>query len=202
MGLETKTTVRLDGVLREKVGVHLGSSALRIGGRPSVLVPLAELKGLGVKGGELHFTCAQGEVVIALGDAAERWAKAITSPPSLAKKLGLEAGLAVVVLGGEVPELEAELETCAAKRLTTAKGADLVFLLVGDEASLSRLAAAAKVMKPDGGVWVVRRKGPKAKVPEAAVHAAAKAAELSVVKVAAISETFTADKLVVPRARR
>jgi len=58
-----------------------------------------------------------------------------------------------------------------------------------------------KSLQPAGAIWVVRPKGTPA-IKDVDVIAAGKAAGLVDVKVAAFSSTHTAEKLVIPVARR
>ena len=57
------------------------------------------------------------------------------------------------------------------------------------------------LIKPDGAVWIVRPKGRK-DVTEAETMAAGKRAGLVDVKVVSFSETHTAEKFVIPVAKR
>ena len=59
-----------------------------------------------------------------------------------------------------------------------------------------------KSLQPAGAIWVLRAKGAAASVSESAVMAAGKAAGLVDTKVVAFSETHTAERLVIPVARR
>jgi hypothetical protein len=56
-------------------------------------------------------------------------------------------------------------------------------------------------LTPDGALWVIRPRG-RPEISEQAVMAAGKAAGLVDVKVVRFSETHTAEKFVIPLARR
>ena len=56
-------------------------------------------------------------------------------------------------------------------------------------------------LKPNGALWVIRPKG-RPEISEAAVRAAGRAAGLVDVKVVGFSPTHTAEKFVVPLAKR
>jgi hypothetical protein len=59
-----------------------------------------------------------------------------------------------------------------------------------------------KRLDPAGALWLVRPKGKDTPVTEGATRAAALAAGLVDVKVAAFSATHTAEKFVIPLAKR
>jgi methylaspartate ammonia-lyase len=68
---------------------------------------------------------------------------------------------------------------------------------------LARLATLRDYLTPAGAIWVVHTKGKAATVRDVDVFAAARTAGLVDVKVASLSATHTAEKLVVPvKARR
>ena len=79
---------------------------------------------------------------------------------------------------------------------------DMVFLAVDKPADLARLSELASVIVPAGAIWVIRRKGKQATVTEAESMAAGKAAGLVDTKVVGLSETHTAERYVIPVARR
>jgi hypothetical protein len=198
MGLELKTSVVLDGERRPRASVHLDSKALRIGGRPVVEVPLAEVKRVEVRGTTLSLTTRAGAIEIDAGEQAAAWAAKIRAPPSRAKKLGLKAGLRIGIQGLADPALVLEIQEAGAIVTKEAKQLDLVFLGVASERELSKLGTVAKALVPNGGIWVVRSKGRDAAVSEGSVRTAAQRAGLVDVKVVAYSDTQSADKLVIP----
>jgi hypothetical protein len=69
-------------------------------------------------------------------------------------------------------------------------------------ADLRRLVAVQHALARDGAIWVVRPKGRGIAVTERDAIEAGKAAGLVDVKVVAFSETHTAEKFVIPVARR
>jgi hypothetical protein len=198
MGLELKTSVVVNGERRARASVHLDSKALRIGGRPVVEVPLAEVKRVEVRGATLSLSTRAGAIQIDAGEQAAAWAAKIRAPPSRAKKLGLKAGLRIGIHGLEDPALVSEIEEADAVLTKEAKRLDLVFLGVASERELSKLGTIAKALAPHGGIWVVRTKGRDAAVSEGSVRTAAERAGLVDVKVVAYSDTQSADKLVIP----
>jgi hypothetical protein len=72
---------------------------------------------------------------------------------------------------------------------------------VESEKDLDRIGRAMKAMTDNGAIWVVHRKGPSG-VADTTIFAAAKALGLTYTKVARVSDTHTAEKLVRPVASR
>jgi hypothetical protein len=58
-----------------------------------------------------------------------------------------------------------------------------------------------KAMNDDGAIWVIHRKGPTG-IADTTIYSRAKALGLTYVKVARVSDTHTAEKLVRPVASR
>jgi hypothetical protein len=79
-----------------------------------------------------------------------------------------------------------------------ATGSDVVLLGVARAADLDAIAPAAAAMAERGALWAVHPRG-VAEVRDTAIFAAARAAGLACTKVARVSETHTAEKLVRPR---
>jgi hypothetical protein len=79
--------------------------------------------------------------------------------------------------------------------------ADVVFFGAESREALERLASFKNDIQPDGAIWVVRPKGQRT-ITEADTMAAGKRAGLVDVKVVSFSETHTAEKFVIPVARR
>jgi hypothetical protein len=81
-----------------------------------------------------------------------------------------------------------------------ARGCDVAFLGVEREGDLARIAQVAPALAERGALWVIHPKG-RGGVPDTAILAAGRAAGLAATKVARVSATHTAEKLVRPRAR-
>lgn len=139
------------------------------------------------------------------GDAAEKWAKRITNPPSRLDKLGIKPGMSVAAIGVGDPSFLEEAAARDAKIARTAPKAsapvDAIFYGASHRDALTRLAALSKLIKPNGAVWVVRPKG-RPEITEAETMAAGKGAGLVDVKVVSFSDTHTAEKFVIPVAKR
>ncbi len=80
-------------------------------------------------------------------------------------------------------------------------GCDAIFFGAIHEQELVRLAALKRSLKPNGALWVIRPKG-RPEISERAVMDAGKAAGLVDVKVVSFSPTHTAEKFVIPLAKR
>ncbi len=81
------------------------------------------------------------------------------------------------------------------------KSSDAIFFGVSKEAELARLEKLKGSLKPNGALWIIRPKGRPA-ISERATMAAGKAAGLVDVKVVGFSPTHTAEKFVIPVAKR
>jgi hypothetical protein len=78
-----------------------------------------------------------------------------------------------------------------------------VILLGAENAKgLDRLARALESIVPNGAIWVVHRKGKDSSLKDTEIFGAAKRLGLTATKVARFSDTHTAEKLVIPVAKR
>jgi hypothetical protein len=166
-------------------------------------IPLASLKSVSSRDGELHLKWAEGSAAFELGDHAEKWAYKILHPKSTAEKLGIKPGLVIsVVAMGEGDFLE-ELRG-AAKSFSDSKplnNSDLIFLGAEKAAGLARVTKLAGSLSSTGALWIVYPKG-KQEIKEQQVLDAGKQAGLVDVKVVSFSATHTALKFVRPKAKR
>jgi hypothetical protein len=197
--------------LREKGTRHTGRALLEtdelifrgIDGY-RVKLPLASLRNARAQDGDLLLDAPGGEIAIELGANADRWAERIRSPKSLLDKLDLKPSYDVAVIGSSdaafVKQLGARVRSVTVGR--TPKSAHTVFLWSETPAALKKLAPAAKSMARDGAIWVIHQKGKASKLKDTDIFAAAKKVGLTATKVARFSETHTAEKLVIPIAKR
>ncbi len=209
MGREASCEARFDaasGTQRSRGKALLETTLLLFRGDFRVAVPFADMTKVSADASQLTVAWTGGTLRLALGAQAARWADKIRNPPSRLDKLGVKTGMAVALVAPrgdeDLDELGAEVEARGASIAKKSSDADLVFAVVDTQAHLKALAKLAAGLRPDAGLWVVRRKGKDAVVGEADIRSAARAAGLVDVKVAAFSETRTADKFVVPAARR
>ncbi|OLC54567.1 MAG: hypothetical protein AUH85_11460 [Chloroflexi bacterium 13_1_40CM_4_68_4] len=120
----------------------------------------------------------------------------------LLDKLGVRLGARVSVLGVRDPTFLAILEKRADVSSRPRKESDLIVVAADSPAELARLADLEPLIKRDGAIWVVSRKGPSATLRDVDVINAAKKAGLVDNKVVSFSPTHTSLRLVVPRSRR
>jgi hypothetical protein len=160
-------------------------------------LPFSGLRKVRAEHGALRFAFGSDVVALKLGQAtAEKWAKAIlTPPPSLAKKLGITPESAVWVIGTVD---DAALETALGEaRATARKGADVIVARVNTAAELARaFKTTARETSAGVPIWIVYRKGPGHAINEADVRSAGLAAGIVDVKVASVSPQLTGLKFV------
>ena len=125
------------------------------------------------------------------------------STRSRVEKLGIKKGSDVLLLGIEddtvfVKELRG---AGAAMRTAGTAQADMIFALFRHRDDLRRLPPLVRRMKAEGVLWTLRPKGSK-DVTESEMMRAGQAAGLVDVKVVSFSDVLTAEKFVVPVAKR
>ena len=163
-----------------------------------VKMPLSSITDITTKAGVLALKSSDGTLTLALGPAAEKWARKISNPPSRLHKLGVKPGMKVSVLGVADADFDAELKAAGADvSARLRKDTDQIYVAVESAKDLERFKAVLPSLKQDGAVWAIRRRGLN-DASEAATMAAGLAAGLVDVKVARFSETHTAEKFVRP----
>ena len=116
----------------------------------------------------------------------------------LIDKLGVKPGSKVALAGVDDDWFVRQLRE-RTRDITRGKPdgpCDLVFLRVDDVAGLARIQTVKSWIEPSGGIWVVRVKGPDAKVKDIDVISAGLAAGLVDNKIASFSDTENAMRLV------
>ena len=166
-------------------------------------IPFRSMTAIVASNGELRVTWSDKTASLALGVAAEKWADKIRNPPSRLQKIGVKPEWTASVLGVEDTDFLKELEDTATTVFVgrVVKNSDAIFVGATKTAQLSRLKRLKSSLKPNGALWVIRPKG-RPEIPESAVMAAGKAAGLVDVKVVSFSSTHTAEKFVIPVAKR
>lgn len=202
MGLEAVCTVKVNGKAVEAKAL-LETSELIVRGGLRLKVPFSSMTSVEARDGELVITHAGGEVALALGPKAKTWADRIKNPKGLLDKLGVKPGMSIAVVGVEDGDFLAQLGERVPKLEECKPGAELDMVVFGTEEreGLEWLESLRTAIKKSGAIWVVAPKGSQ-EVREVDVLTAGRAAGMVDVKVAAFSETYTAHKLVVPKARR
>ena len=209
MGYETTCHVRVDdrsGTVREAQGkVLLETDELIVRGDARIRVPRRSIERVTHRDGVVSITAPSAIVTLTLGaDAALRWQKKLEEAPKrLIDKLDVKPNAKVWLVGTIDRALEAELSerTTRISRGRTASSCDVVFVAVDSDAALDRIDGARGAIGDDGAIWVVHPKGPRG-VADTTIFARAKALGLAYTKVARVSDTHTAEKLVLPRAAR
>jgi hypothetical protein len=174
-------------------------------GPSRLAIPLSGITSATARDGLLRVRFGNRTAAFQIGDAAEKWAARIMNPPSRLDKLGVKAGMAVAALNMSDSSFLAEVKergaTVGQRLPDAAKPVDLIFCGVDHRDGLERLQALSKLIIPAGAIWVVRPKG-RPDITEAETMAAGKGAGLVDVKVVSFSETHTAEKFMIPIAKR
>jgi len=169
-----------------------------------VALPLRSLRNIRASGGELLLETSAGQFAIELGAKAESWAERIRSPKGLLDKLDLKPVYNVAVVGVSDAAFENQLaqRTQSIAVGKAPRGTNVVFLWADTAAALKKLSSLTKSIARDGAIWVIHPKGSASKVKDTDIFAAGKKLGLTATKVARFSETHTAEKLVIPLAKR
>jgi hypothetical protein len=203
MGAEAKCTARFKAASATGTA-RLETSVLQFrGGDLRLSIPFGSMTKVEVADGVLNVTTADGTASFTLGAAALKWAAKILHPPSRLEKIGVRADWRASAIGVDDESFLAELESLVAFLSIgrAAKNSDAIFYGVTREAQLPRLEKLKAAIKPDGAIWVIRPKG-RPEISEQSVMAAGRLAGLVDVKVVGFSATHTAEKFVIPVARR
>lgn len=200
MGREAECAVTYNG-RREKRKVLLETDEIVLRGDPRVVVKRAAISRAEANEGALVLAWKGGEATLELGKDAAKWANDIVNPRSRLDKLGVKAGQKVALLHVTDEALRPELEKAGAAVTKARTALDVVFVQADAPAALARIEGAAKAIAPAGAVWVLTPRGIDG-LKDTDVIRAGKAAGLVDVKVVRFSETHTANKLVVPVAKR
>ena len=209
MGYETKCRVKVvdaSGAREADLAtVLLETDELIVRGEARIKVPRASIASVTSRAGVVTVKSPAAIVTLNLGaDAAAKWAAKLgEAPKQLIDKLDVKPTAKVWLWDIEDAALRTQVTTRAAETVegTSASHCDVVFVGVSVAAELPRIDRAAKAIVDDGAIWVVHPKG-KAGVADVAIFARAKALGLTYTKVARVSETHSAEKLVWPRASR
>jgi hypothetical protein len=204
MGYDAACTLTIDGQTLRGTAL-LEHKDLIFRGPLRLVIPLSVISRAVATGGALDIRFGGRDATFDIGPQAARWAARITNPPSRLDKLGIKAGMQVAAIALADDEFLEEVEARGAavtRRVPAAsKPADVIFYGATKKDALERLAALSAAMKRDGALWVVRPKGQKA-ITEADTMAAGKRAGLVDVKVVSFSDSHSAEKFVIPVAKR
>jgi hypothetical protein len=202
MGREVRCRVRFNDEVGEGKA-RLETDELIFRGPFRLRLRFCEMTSVEAVDGRLEVTVpGGGAAAFELGPAeAERWAERIRHPPSLMDKLDVKPGARVAVLGVEDESFWAGLRRRTDDITTEGGPADVVIWRVNDSGDLAELSQMEDWIQPDGAIWAVWRKA-RPELTENDVREAALSVGLVDVKVARFSDSHSALKLVVPKARR
>jgi hypothetical protein len=203
MGYDASCTLTIDDRIFRGTAV-LEPNELLFRGDVRLVIPLAGIDDIAATDGRLLIVFGGRHVSLDLGPQAGKWLKRITSPPSRADKLGVKPGMRVALVGIADETLVEDIESKGASLDPSArsKGVDMIFFAASTPRDLNRLAALAGRLQSAGALWLIRPKGKGAAISERESMAAGKQAGLVDVKVVSYSETHSAEKYVIPVARR
>jgi hypothetical protein len=180
-------------------GAEQGDCKVLLEGRELILrlgirrrVSLSAMAGVAARGGTLVFTVGQDHVELHLGpEAAQRWVKAMQTPPSLSSKLGISRATRLSVIGDiECEELKAALAEASP---ASAKEVDLVLLCVNSQSEVHQYLARETYTGP---LWVVYPKGAGSEVKESGLRNLLRSHGFIDTKVASVSAKLTALRFV------
>jgi hypothetical protein len=175
----------------------LETEELIVRGALRAKIPFREAKDVVADGGVLRLCWNGRDVRIHVGKDAAKWAEKIRNPKSVAEKLGVKPGQKISIVGKIDDGFLGDVD--ASRRLR--KNSDIIFFAANTRDDLARLSGLRDALAPAGALWIIRPKGGGA-ITEAETMAAGKAAGLVDVKVVRFSETHTAEKFVIPVAKR
>ncbi len=201
MGNEVLTRVDLGGESAEARAL-LETEEVILRGALKARIPFRAMSGIRAEDGVLAFRWDDREVHIHVGKDAAKWADKIRNPKSVLDKLGVKTAQKISIVGEVDRTFLDELQARAAdvsRRLR--RDSDVIFFAANRKEELARMDELRRSLQPAGAIWILRPKGNPA-ISEADVMAAGKAAGLVDVKVVRFSATHTAEKLVIPVAKR
>jgi hypothetical protein len=196
MGRDSECTCEWNGK-RAKVKALIEPPDLILRGEIRRRLPFSKLEEIHVEGEQLRFTFQDEGFALNLGSAlAGKWLTTLTtSPPSLAKKLGISADTVVRVVGPvDDDQLRAVLSEA---RAVADKDPDLILARVDTPEELATsLRTTAKQLAARIPIWFIYPKGKGHPLSENEVRSTALAAGIVDTKVAAVSPTLTALRFV------
>lgn len=201
MGDEHRCTVRYGERVSEGKAL-LETDELVFRGDFRLKIPFREIRTVEAEDGSLTVGWGDERASFQVGPRAARWAERIRKPRTLLDKLGVKPGQRVSLVDVRDEEVRELLRARGIEFAERAEaGSDVILFGAESVEALGRLDEVQAAMKRDGAIWVVAPKGGR-EPREAQVLEAGKRAGLVDVKVARFSETHTAHKFVLPRARR
>lgn len=202
MGRELVCNIRTGGKTTSGKAL-LETNEIIVRGQLRLKIPLASLKSVSARDGELRLIWSEGSAIFELREHAEKWAYKILHPKSTAEKLGIKPGLIISAVALSDDKFVDDLRAVAKKFSDSRplKDSDLIFVGAETTAALAGIAKLAESLASAGALWIVYPKG-KQEIKEQRVLDAGKQAGLVDVKVVGFSATHTALKFVRPKAKR
>ena len=202
MGRELTCSGRFEGQ-RSQGKLRLETDHILFRGDFRLKIELKDVRSVSVREDDLVVETKRGTASFEIGPIeAGRWEEAVKHPKSLVDKLGAKPGLRASVLGlsndgFEQQLIESGVDVSRRKR----KGSDMIFVSVEKPRDLARLEGLEDHLARDGSIWTISPKGRK-DFNENDIYAAARALDLTDVKVVRFSSSHTANKFVIPKKRR
>jgi hypothetical protein len=191
MGREAECDCQCNGV-RSRVKALIEPPELILRGALLRRLPFSALQEIRAEGESLLFRSGSETFSLATGRAtAQKWVKALTTPPpTLSSKLGI-SGNTVVKMIGAVDD-DALRDALSLAKAVNGKNPDLILARVGSAEELaSALRASAKQLAARVPIWFIYAKGRGQGLTENEVRSTALAAGIVDTKVAAISPALT-----------
>jgi len=202
MGKEAKCVLRTAGQRYEGRALLETRELIFRGAEYRLKILFSDIEKVQAADGELEIKTNDGVAIFEVRSVAGKWLEKILHPKSRLEKLGVKAGTRVALLGEMDPAFTTELRQSEAQVLgKDADSAELLFLLVADQAVIKKVNGAARELKSAAGLWIVYPKGKK-EITEQDVINAGRKAGLKDVKVVGFSATHTALKFVIPLDQR
>lgn len=172
-------------------------------GETRLKIPFGAITGLEACDGELHVHTKEGVAVLGLGAQAEKWREKIANPKTLLEKLGVKKGESVSLSGKFPADFVAGLKKQGSAILEAKARKDVIwhFLAADMQKDLQKVGSIAANLWNGAALWIVYPKG-QTRITEDDVRGAGLKAGLTDIKVARFSETHTALKFVIPKAKR
>jgi len=156
-------------------------------------VSLSSLANISTRGGSLLFRVGHDRVQMDLSpEAAERWAKAIaTPPPSLAGKLGISSTTRLLVIGkAEAQELSAAVAEAGA---VVKKEANLILICANSQPEIDHaLDQCFEGKTCSASLWIIHPKGAPSGIDGSALRDLLRHRGYVDTKIASVSATLTA----------
>jgi hypothetical protein len=193
MGLEAESELRV-ALESHHVKALLESRELILRGAFKKTLPIAELKDLRAVNHELLFEYGGQPYALALpeGQAAKWLEKLATAPPSLAQKLGIDAGHKALVWGHVT---DGPLNDALINAVTTDPAYAVLSIAVTlTPTELNAALAELTQRLPHAPIWIIYPKGATSSLHESAVRTHMRALNFVDSKSCAVSDMLTATR--------